>query len=196
MYIYTGCNDSIATDNSNGPISVLLSQYCSAYRFICSWKVSSWSHVQFIMGTLENYIFTLVSLKPSGFIIVCICVSVCVCVNHYPVHEITYHLITKFGPGQNWQHFTDDTFKCIFFKENVRISTKISLKFVLRVQLTIFQHWFSEWLGADQATSHYLNQWWLDYRCIYTSLGLNELCNDLDLQDWIFLNVWFLHQCE
>ena len=32
----------------------------------------------------------------------------------------------------------------------------------LRVQLTIFQHWF-RWLGAGQATSHYLNQWWLVY---------------------------------
>ena len=30
----------------------------------------------------------------------------------------------------------------------------------LRVQLTIFQHWFRQWLGAEQATSHYLNQWW------------------------------------
>ena len=37
----------------------------------------------------------------------------------------------------------------------------------LGVQLTIFQHWFRLWLGADQATSHYLNQWWLDYRRIY-----------------------------
>ena len=26
-----------------------------------------------------------------------------------------------------------------------------------------------------QATSHYLNQWWFDYRRIYASLGLNEL---------------------
>ena len=45
----------------------------------------------------------------------------------------------------------------------------------LRFQLTISQHWFWWWLGADQATSHYLNQWWLVYRCIYTSLSLNEL---------------------
>ena len=30
----------------------------------------------------------------------------------------------------------------------------------LRVQLTIFQHWFRWWLGAYQATSHYLKQWW------------------------------------
>ena len=29
------------------------------------------------------------------------------------------------------------------------------------IQLTIFQHWFRWWLGAGQATSHYLNQWCL-----------------------------------
>ena len=35
-----------------------------------------------------------------------------------------------------------------------------------RVQLIIFQHWFRQWLGAVQVTSHYLDQWWLDYRRI------------------------------
>ena len=45
----------------------------------------------------------------------------------------------------------------------------------LRFQLTIFQHWFRSRLGAVQATNHYLKQWWLDYRRIYASLGLNEL---------------------
>ena len=48
-----------------------------------------------------------------------------------------------------------------------------------RVQLTIFQHWF-RWLGVNQATSHYLNQWWLDYWHIYASLSLSEL-TDVDL---------------
>ena len=47
----------------------------------------------------------------------------------------------------------------------------------LRVQSTIFKHWFRQWLGADKATSHYLNQWWLDYRRIYASHGLHELSN-------------------
>ena len=45
----------------------------------------------------------------------------------------------------------------------------------IRVQLIIFRHWFRWWLGAVHATSHYLNQWWLDYRLNYASLGLNEL---------------------
>ena len=54
-----------------------------------------------------------------------------------------------------------------------------------RIQLTIFQHWFRLWLGADQATSHYLNQWWLDHWCTYASLGLNELMTR-DRQGLIF----------
>ena len=45
----------------------------------------------------------------------------------------------------------------------------------LRVQLTIIQHWFRWWLGAGQATSHYLNQWRFVYWRIYASVGLNEL---------------------
>ena len=45
----------------------------------------------------------------------------------------------------------------------------------LRIQLTIFHHWLRWWLGAVQATSHYLNQWWLVHWRIYASLGLNEL---------------------
>ena len=45
----------------------------------------------------------------------------------------------------------------------------------LGVQLIIFQQWFRWWLGTDKATSHYMNQWWLDYQCIYVPLGRNEL---------------------
>ena len=45
----------------------------------------------------------------------------------------------------------------------------------LRVTLSLFQHCFKWWLDANQATSHYLNQWCLGYWCIYASLSLNEL---------------------
>ena len=31
------------------------------------------------------------------------------------------------------------------------------------------------WLGTNQATRHYLNQWWLVYWCIHASLSHNEL---------------------
>ena len=39
-------------------------------------------------------------------------------------------LINSMRPRQNDRHFPDDTFKRIFVNENVRISIKISLKFV------------------------------------------------------------------
>ena len=60
----------------------------------------------------------------------------------------------------------------------------------LRVKLTISHHWFRLWLGADQATSHYLDQWWLDYRRIYASLGLNELINGRFLGEHTDDNKW------
>ena len=59
----------------------------------------------------------------------------------------------------------------------------------IRVQLTISQHWLRWRLGTDQATSHYLNQWWIDYRRIYASLGLNELMSSHYLnQCWFIVN--------
>ena len=85
------------------------------------------------------------------------------------------HYVNTLRPRQNGCHFADDTFKRIFVNKNVRIFIEISLNLFLGVQLTIFQHWFRLWLGAVQATSHYLNRWWFVYRRIYASLGLNEL---------------------
>ena len=59
---------------------------------------------------------------------------------------------------------------------NVWISIKTkTLKFFLRFELTLFQQLLRWWLGAYQATGHYLNQWWLFYWRLYGSLGLNEL---------------------
>ena len=61
--------------------------------------------------------------------------------------------------------------KCIFLIENAWISLQINWRF----ELTMFQNWFRKWLGAVQRSSHCLNQWWLIYRRIYSSFGLNDL---------------------
>ena len=58
----------------------------------------------------------------------------------------------------------------------------------LRVKLTIYQHWFRWWHGTVQATSHYLNQWWLVYRRIYATVGLNELTYISFLENCKLLN--------
>ena len=48
----------------------------------------------------------------------------------YTVIAGTLDDINILRPGQNGRHFADDNFKHIFVNENVRISIKISLKFV------------------------------------------------------------------
>ena len=45
-------------------------------------------------------------------------------------------------PRQSGHHFADVIFKRIFFNENFWISIKFHWNLFLRVQLTIFQHWF------------------------------------------------------
>ena len=90
------------------------------------------------------------------------------------MHSVVWNFlltrITTLRPRQDVRHFPVDIFKRIFLNENIWHFIKISLKFVPRVQLTIFQHWFRKWLGDGQATSHYLNQRWLFNWLIYASL--------------------------
>ena len=79
--------------------------------------------------------------------------------------------LRHWGQDEMADMLADDIFKLLDFDANF---TEVISMFVV-VQLTIIQHWFRWWLGVDQATSHYLNQSWLDYRCIVASFGLNEL---------------------
>ena len=50
--------------------------------------------------------------------------------------------VSTLRPGQDGRHFPDDIFKCIFLNENIWIFITISPNLFLRVELTIFQHWF------------------------------------------------------
>ena len=77
--------------------------------------------------------------------------------------------VNTLRPRRNEQNFADDIFKRIFCNENVWISIYISLKFVPKGPINNIPAY--SWT----APSHYLNQWWLVYRRIYASLGLNEV---------------------
>ena len=48
------------------------------------------------------------------------------------INILQFHIINTLGPRQIGRHFPDDLFKWIFLNENVWISIKISLKFVLK----------------------------------------------------------------
>ena len=68
------------------------------------------------------------------------------------------------------------TFSSRFFSmKTYELWSKFHWTLVLRVQLPTFHHCFRQWLGDDQAISHYLNQLWLAYWHVNTSLGFNEL---------------------
>ena len=76
-------------------------------------------------------------------------------------------------------HFPGDIFTFIFSNENVWISNNISLKFVPKGQINKIPVLVDNGFRAIQATSHYLNQWWLVYWCITWSQWvdlINSLC--------------------
>ena len=81
--------------------------------------------------------------------------------------------IITLRPGQNGRRFADDTFKRIFLNENVDISNEISLKFVPKGPINNNPALVQ--IMAWRLSTYYLNLWWLVYRRIYASLGLNEL---------------------
>ena len=59
--------------------------------------------------------------------------TICVyCEADFQVHSSCQYRysVNTLRPTQNGRRFADDTFKCIFLNENVRILIKISLKFV------------------------------------------------------------------
>ena len=61
-----------------------------------------------------------------------------VTVNHIDWHN-TFNTLR---PRQNGRHFADDIFKCIFLTKMFEFQLKFHSSLFLRVQLTIFQHWF------------------------------------------------------
>ena len=73
--------------------------------------------------------------------------SICLALTHWGRDKIDAILQTTCSNAFSWM-------KIFEFR------LKFHWSLFLKVQFTIFQHWFRQWLGAEQATSHYLNQWW------------------------------------
>ena len=116
----------------------------------------------------------------------------------WSIHSQCYivkHLLNTLRPRQNGRHYTDDTFKCIFLNENVRISIEISLKFVPKGPINNIPALVQIMAWTGQAPSHYLNQLWFDYRHIYAWHDFNEfnclcligtVCVQPLTQKWVF----------
>ena len=90
-------------------------------------------------------------------------------------NRVTLRLLTHSNRDEI-DNISQTTFSNVFSSMKMfELRLKFHWSLFLRVQLPIFQHWLRQWLGTVQATSHYLNQWWLVYRRIYAALCLNEL---------------------
>ena len=87
----------------------------------------------------------------------------------------TFIQINSLRPRQNRRHFPDDIFKSILLNESIWISFEISPKFVPKGPINNNPSLVQIMACSRQASSHFLNQWWLVYWRIYASLGLNEL---------------------
>ena len=58
------------------------------------------------------------------------------------------------------------------------------------LQLTINQHWFRQWVGAEYATSHYLNQCWPSSLTHICGTRGNDL-NEYDMESFlVVLTIW------
>ena len=117
---------------------------------------------------------------------------------HHYDHIMMNDLLTQWG-GHKMAAIFQTTFS---YMKMYEFRLRFHWSVFPRVKFTIFHHWFRWWLGDDQATSHYLNQWWLVYWHIYASLGLNGLkIGDINLSFRIYFttiwrsfylnNIWF-----
>ena len=100
--------------------------------------------------------------------------------NKHIIHSSLCYVLLWFGintlrPRQMAAIFQTTFSNAFSWMKMYQFSLRLHWSLFPRVKLTIFHPWFRQWLGADQATSHYLNQGWKVYWRIYTSLGLNEL---------------------
>ena len=138
----------------------------------------------------------------------------------YHVHSLLCFVVTlkdtalnTLRPRQDGRHFPDEILRWIFLNENLWILINISLKFVPRVPINNIPALVQIMAWRRQATSHYLNQWWLVYWRIYASLGLNELTQmssywfswlleplitskQLSVQPLTICFAWWCHQME
>ena len=91
-------------------------------------------------------------------------------------------------PDIRWPIFRRRHFQMQFVNGNTWILIDISLKFVPRGQINSILVFVQIVACAVQATSHYMNHWWLVYWRIYASLGVRWI----SLRICYFCSPWYL----
>ena len=85
--------------------------------------------------------------------------------NHWSLlYQIVFISLSYLTPDRMAAILSDDIFICISWMKSFVFWFKVHWILFLWIQLTKSQHSFRYWLGAEQATSHYLD------RCLTSSL--------------------------
>ena len=88
------------------------------------------------------------------------------------------------------------TFSAFSWMKMYEFRLRFHWSLFLSFKLTISQHWFRLWLGAVQATSHYLNQWCYDlltHKCVTRHQWVKTKSNtigSLHLMQAMKLQIW------
>ena len=73
--------------------------------------------------------------------------------------NVSFHGVVNSSPQDTMAIIPQTTFSSAFsWMKRFVFRFEFQWSLFRRVQLTISQHLFGQWLGADQATSHYMNQ--------------------------------------
>ena len=73
-----------------------------------------------MVSHMDTYYYSHLNVKPDDLLVIIL----------YPCLSCIPEVVNTLRPRQHGRHFADDSFKRIFLSENIRISIKISLKFV------------------------------------------------------------------
>ena len=131
------------------------------------------AHDAILFNEFENYNCRIISTSPMGYALmysVCMLIILMYHPGTIPGSQNKAYL-NKLRPRPN--ELTD----LIFLHRNCSVLIQTLLILFPGVKLTICQHWFRWWLGADQATSHYLYQWRpsLLRRTCFMALGFDNM---------------------
>ena len=153
----------------------------TVYPMICTW-LCMWCFFMVLSIVLGDFMWIIYQYS-SGFL------------HWHCVHKLTLKDMGRNQPFSN--HNEIDHSEINLFVPGMHLDIEAKTKW-LKISRWHFSMHFLEWkctnfdwdftevrfqgsinnipdFGSDQATSHYLNQWWLVYWCIYASLGLNDL---------------------
>ena len=127
------------------------------YDFISGWHATTVRVMNHNNCHYRNALFSVIPADMSSWQII-----------GFDAHHTHFNILWA---RQNWAISQTTFWNTFSWMKIYEFRWRFPWHLFLRLELTIFPHWFRLWLGADQATSHYLNRWWLVYWRIYASLG-------------------------